>query len=63
VAEGFTGRKGVYVPVKETVRGFAEISAGKHDAVPEEDFYMAGAIDEVASRVAERQAKEQAASG
>jgi len=63
VAEGFTGRKGVYVPVKETVRGFAEILAGKHDAVPEEDFYMAGAIDEVASRVAERQAKEQAASG
>ncbi len=63
VAEGFTGRKGVYVPVKETVRGFAEILAGKHDAVPEEDFYMAGAIDEVASRVAERQAKEQVASG
>ncbi len=62
VAEGFTGREGVYVPLKETVRGFAEILAGKHDAIAEEDFYMAGTIDDVVKRSQERQAKDQAAS-
>jgi F-type H+-transporting ATPase subunit beta len=47
VAQVFTGREGRQVPVAETVRGFKEILAGKHDAVPEGDFYMKGAIDEV----------------
>ena len=47
VAEGFTGRPGKYVPVAETVRGFAEILEGKHDALPEQAFYMMGTIDEV----------------
>jgi F-type H+-transporting ATPase subunit beta len=61
VAEGFTGRKGVYVPLMEAVRGFEEILAGKHDNVAEEDFYMAGAIDEVVQRASERKEKERAA--
>lgn len=47
VAEVFTGSPGVYVPVKETIRGFAEILDGKHDDVPEANFYMKGGIDTV----------------
>ncbi len=47
VAEVFTGIKGQYVPVAETVRGFAEILDGKWDAVPEGNFYMKGGIDTV----------------
>ena len=47
VAEVFTGTKGEYVSVKETVRGFAEILDGKHDLVPEANFYMKGGIDSV----------------
>ena len=46
VAEAFTGREGKYVPIKETVRGFSEILEGKHDALPEQAFYMVGTIDE-----------------
>jgi len=47
VAEVFTGRKGVYVPIKETVRGFREIIDGRHDDKSEQAFYMVGGIDEV----------------
>jgi F-type H+-transporting ATPase subunit beta len=47
VAEAFTGREGVYVPVEETVRGFREILDGKHDDLPEQAFYMRGTIDQV----------------
>ncbi len=47
VAEVFTGTPGVYVPVVETVRGFREILDGKHDSVPEMNFYMKGGIDSV----------------
>ncbi len=47
VAEVFTGIKGVYVPVVETVKGFKEILDGKHDAVPENNFYMKAGIDSV----------------
>lgn len=47
VAEQFTGAKGVYVPLQETIRGFKEILEGKHDSVPETAFYMKGGIDEV----------------
>ena len=47
VAEQFTGIKGVYVPLKETVRGFREILDGKHDDIPESFFYMKGTIDDV----------------
>jgi F-type H+-transporting ATPase subunit beta len=47
VTEVFTGRKGKYVPVDETVRGFGEILAGKYDDLPEQAFYMVGNIEEV----------------
>jgi F-type H+-transporting ATPase subunit beta len=47
VAAVFTGREGKQVPVAETVKGFKEILDGKHDKVPEGNFYMKGGIDEV----------------
>jgi F-type H+-transporting ATPase subunit beta len=47
VAEVFTGRPGKQVPVAETVRGFKEILDGKHDDVPEQNFYMKGGIEEI----------------
>jgi F-type H+-transporting ATPase subunit beta len=47
VAQVFTGIEGVYVPVAETVKGFKEILDGKHDSVPENNFYMKGGIDSV----------------
>lgn len=47
VAEQFTGSPGKYVSLAETVRGFKEILEGKHDALPEQAFYMKGTIDEV----------------
>ena len=47
VAQVFTGREGKQVPVEETVRGFKEILEGKHDDVPEGNFYMKGPIEEV----------------
>jgi F-type H+/Na+-transporting ATPase subunit beta len=47
VAEQFTGSKGKYVPLTETVRAFKEILEGKHDDKPEQAFYMKGGIDEV----------------
>jgi F-type H+-transporting ATPase subunit beta len=47
VAEAYTGRKGKYVPIKETVRGFKEILEGKHDALPEQAFFMVGTIEDV----------------
>jgi F-type H+/Na+-transporting ATPase subunit beta len=47
VAEQFTGQKGSFVPVHETVRGFQEILAGKHDALPEDAFRLVGTIDDV----------------
>src|SRR6187401_1644329 len=47
VAEVFTGVTGVYVSVKDTVKGFAEILDGKHDDIPEGNFYMKAGIDSV----------------
>src|SRR4030095_11634549 len=47
VAQAFTGREGKQVPVAETVRGFKEILDGKHDDVPEGNFYMKGSIEEI----------------
>ncbi|MFZ2763889.1 MAG: F0F1 ATP synthase subunit beta [Minisyncoccia bacterium] len=44
VAEVFTGTKGAYVPLSETIRSFKEILEGKHDDKPENDFYMRGAM-------------------
>ena len=46
VAEQFTGLKGAYVPVAETVRAFKEILDGKHDALPEEAFRLVGTIEQ-----------------
>ncbi|EYE89829.1 F0F1 ATP synthase subunit beta [Fervidicella metallireducens AeB] len=50
VAEQFTGFKGKYVPIKETVRGFKEILEGKHDNLPESAFLFAGTIEEVVEK-------------
>jgi len=47
VAQVFTGREGKQVPIADTVRGFKEILDGKHDDVPEGNFYMKGGIEEV----------------
>ncbi|HVP56032.1 MAG TPA: F0F1 ATP synthase subunit beta [Candidatus Eisenbacteria bacterium] len=47
VAEQFTGIKGKYVKVEDTVRGFQEVVDGKHDDIPEQAFYMKGGIEEV----------------
>ena len=49
-AAQFTGRDGRYVPVKDTIRGFRMILNGELDHIPEQMFYMAGAIDEVVER-------------
>ena len=50
VGQVFTGREGKQVPVAETVRGFGEILEGKHDRVPEDNFYMKGGIEEVTAQ-------------
>ena len=50
VAEQFTGNKGTYVPVKETVRGFKEILDGLHDSLPEDAFRFVGTIDEAVEK-------------
>lgn len=47
VAETYTGYKGKYVPLEETIRGFKEIIEGKCDNIHEAAFYMTGSIDEV----------------
>ena len=50
VAEQFTGMKGKYVPLKDTIRGFKEIIEGKHDAIPESCFLFAGTIEDVVEK-------------
>jgi F-type H+-transporting ATPase subunit beta len=47
VAEQFTGQKGSYVPVEETVRGFKEILTGDYDHIPEDAFRLVGSIEDV----------------
>ena len=47
VAQVFTGREGKQVPVEGTVKGFKEILEGKHDDIPEANFYMKGGIEEI----------------
>jgi F-type H+-transporting ATPase subunit beta len=56
VAQTFTGLEGKYVPIAETIRSFKEIVAGKHDEIPEQDFYLVGSIDEVLEKFRQRQA-------
>ncbi len=46
VAEQFTGLKGRYVDVKDTIKAFKEILEGKYDSLPEQAFYMVGTIEE-----------------
>jgi len=53
VAERFSGIPGVYVPIKETIRGFKEILEGKYDDLPEAAFYMVGTIDEAVQKAKE----------
>jgi F-type H+-transporting ATPase subunit beta len=56
VAKPFTGRDGRYVKVADTVRSFKEIIEGKHDDIPEQAFYMKGAIEEVLEEAAKMKA-------
>ncbi|MBD3337347.1 MAG: F0F1 ATP synthase subunit beta, partial [Candidatus Eisenbacteria bacterium] len=57
VAEAFTGRSGKYVKLEDTIRGFEEIVEGRHDALPEQAFYMVGTIEEAVEQ-AERMSRE-----
>ena len=57
VAEAYTGRNGRYVSREETVRGFKEILEGKHDALPEQAFFMQGTIDDVVAEAEKMGAK------
>jgi F-type H+-transporting ATPase subunit beta len=50
VAEQFTGFKGKYVKLADTIRSFKEIVEGKHDSIPEQAFYMQGTIEDVLER-------------
>jgi F-type H+/Na+-transporting ATPase subunit beta len=50
VAEVFTGAKGKYVKLQDTIQGFKEIAEGKHDDLPESSFYMVGGIDEAVEK-------------
>ncbi|PYQ84541.1 MAG: F0F1 ATP synthase subunit beta [Acidobacteria bacterium] len=54
VAQQFTGREGKYVAIADTIRGFKAVVEGKHDDITEQDFYMAGTIDEVIERAQQR---------
>ncbi len=56
VAHQFTGLEGKYVPIADTIRGFKEIVEGKHDEIPEQDFYLVGTIDDVLEKFRKRQA-------
>ena len=50
VAEQFTGLRGAYVPIDETVQGFAEIVEGRHDNLPEQAFHMVGPISDAVEK-------------
>jgi F-type H+-transporting ATPase subunit beta len=50
VAEVFTGAKGKYVPLKDTIRGFKGIVDGEYDHLPEQAFYMVGSIEEAVEK-------------
>jgi F-type H+-transporting ATPase subunit beta len=56
VAEQFTGIKGKYVSIAESIKGFKEIVAGKHDDLPEQAFYLVGTIEEAVAKAAEMKA-------
>ena len=50
VAEQFTGLKGKFVALEDTVRGFKELISGKHDDLPEQAFFLVGGIEEAVER-------------
>jgi len=54
VAEQFTGTPGEYVPIADTIRGFAELIEGKHDDIPESAFFLKGRIEQVVEAAAKR---------
>jgi F-type H+-transporting ATPase subunit beta len=56
VAEVFTGRPGVYVPIRETVTSFRDVLEGKADTLPEQAFFLAGTLDDVRANAAKLQA-------
>ena len=56
VAETFTSQPGKYVPLRDTVKGFAELLDGKHDELPEQAFYMVGTIEEALEKAKQMQA-------
>ena len=56
VGEVFTGRPGVYVPIKETVTSFKDVLEGKADTLPEQAFFLAGTLDEVRANAAKLEA-------
>ncbi len=56
VAEQFTGLTGAYVDIKDTIKGFREILSGKHDALPEQAFYLVGTIEEAVAKAKKLQA-------
>src|SRR4249919_358967 len=55
VAQTFTGIEGKYVTIADTIRGFKEVVEGKHDEIPEQDFFLAGGIDDVIEKFRKRQ--------
>ena len=57
VAEQFTGMKGKYVPIRETIRGFKEILDGLHDDLPEQAFLYVGTIDDAVAKARELEAE------
>jgi F-type H+-transporting ATPase subunit beta len=59
VAEHFTNRPGAYVKLEDTIKGFAMIVDGELDDVPEQAFYMTGAIDEVLERAKKAKGEEE----
>ncbi|NOZ00917.1 MAG: F0F1 ATP synthase subunit beta, partial [Deltaproteobacteria bacterium] len=58
VAEQFTGMKGKYVKIEDSVRGFKEILEGKHDELPEQAFYMVGTIEEAIEKAEKMKGQE-----
>jgi F-type H+-transporting ATPase subunit beta len=58
VAEEFTGSKGKYVKLKDTIKGFGELVGGKHDDIPEQAFYMVGSIEEALEKAERMRAEE-----
>jgi F-type H+-transporting ATPase subunit beta len=56
VAEQFTGLTGAYVDIKDTIKGFKEILEGKHDALPEQAFYLVGTIEDAVAKAKKLQA-------